>query len=170
MTAPRVLGLDLSITATGVAMPEGSVTTWRHKADLGDRRLVAIHHSLYEAVAFDDLALVVIEDLPVNARAGGVTGMVQGVVRRLLLDQGVPYLLVPPATLKKYATGRGNATKDDMRMEFYKRAGLDLRDNNQVDAAFLRLAGLDLLGSPEIVMPASHRTALDALRGEVGHA
>lgn len=163
MTAPRVMGLDLSITATGVALPDGTVTTLRFGADLGDRRLLSIHHHLYDAIAFDHLDLVVIEDLPVNARAGGVIGMVHGVVRRLLLEHGAPYLLVPPATLKTYATGKGNSDKPDMRMSLYQRAALDLRDNNQVDAVWLRLLGLDHLGHPELTLPATHRRALDKL-------
>ena len=163
MTAPCVVGLDLSMTATGVAFPGGDVATWRPKASDGDRRLLVIHHHLLDLLLLGEPDLVVIEDLPVHAHAAGVTGMVQGVVRRLLLDQSVPYLLVPPATLKTYATGKGNSDKPDMRMALYQRTALDLRDNNQVDAAWLRLLGLDHLGHPELTLPATHRRALDKL-------
>lgn len=39
MTAPRVVGLDLSITATGIAGHLGATYTVGGKADLGDLRL-----------------------------------------------------------------------------------------------------------------------------------
>ncbi len=38
-------------------------------------------------------------------------GELDGVIRTALFEAGVPFVEVAPATLKKYATGRGNATK-----------------------------------------------------------
>ncbi|MCX4468742.1 hypothetical protein OOK41_00150 [Micromonospora sp. NBC_01655] len=66
--------------------------------------------------------------------------------------------------MKKYATGRGNAGKPEMAVALYKRAGRELADDNQVDAWWLRAAGLDHLGHPPADMPKNHRAALDAVR------
>jgi hypothetical protein len=64
--------------------------------------------------------------------------------------------------VKKYATGRGNATKTDMAVALAKRAdGYELRDDNQVDAWWLGAMGRDHLGVPYVAMPATHRAALD---------
>jgi Holliday junction resolvasome RuvABC endonuclease subunit len=160
-TTPTVIGLDLSITATGVACPARTFTITGHAK--GDLRLVHIGHTITTTVAplgepIVDLA--VIEDLPTHAHGAGITGMVHGVVRDRLLQLRVPYVLVPPASLKKYATGKGNSPKSDMRMALYQRTGVDLRDDNQVDAEWLRLMGLDALGHPVIDLPKVHREAL----------
>lgn len=163
MTAPNVVGLDLSITATGIACADGTTLTVATKASDGDERLLDIETAVAEAVApwlLDCADLVVIEDLPTHARAAGITGMVHGVVRFSLWQWSMPYVLVPPATLKKYATGKGNADKTAMALALYKRTGLELADDNQVDAAWLRFAGLDALGFPAFELPKVQRDAL----------
>jgi Holliday junction resolvasome RuvABC endonuclease subunit len=153
-----VVGLDLSITATGIAYADGSTLTVR-PTSAGDRRLVEIHSETRAAVTAADL--VVIEDLPTHARAAGITGMVHGVVRRMLIARGQPYVLITPATLKKYATGKGNADKTAMALALYKRFVLELADDNQVDAWWLRAAGRELLGEPVFPLPAAQVAALD---------
>jgi Holliday junction resolvasome RuvABC endonuclease subunit len=156
----RVIGIDPSITATAIAHTDGTLTVVGGAASLGDRRLSAIHEAITAACipAWPDLA--VMEDLPTHAHGAGVTGMVQGVIRLALLTIGVPYVTVPPATLKKYATGRGGADKADMRMALYQRAGLDERNDNKVDAWWLRAAGLEHLGQPAVKLPAAQVAAL----------
>lgn len=157
-----ILGADLSITATGLAYGSGygTTVTVRTKAH-GDARLPEIRDALVDHIAA--AFWVVIEDLPTHAHGAGITGMVHGAVRLACHDHATTYVLVTPATLKKYATGRGNATKADMRMALFQRAGVDLRDDNQVDAWWLRAAGLDYLGRPLVELPKAQRAALDAV-------
>ena len=160
MSAANVVGLDLSIAATGCCHPGGEVETWRYAAKHGDVRLCYIADEV-EASAMTCPDLVVIEDLPTHAHGAGITGMVHGAVRTVLLELAVPYALVPPATLKKYATGKGNADKTAMALALYKRTGLELADDNQVDAWWLRAAGLHHLGQPVVDLPAAQVEALD---------
>ena len=174
MNPPRVIGLDPSITATGIAWHDGSTTTTRDTTTIGDVRLDNIARWVGHAAQYhpgllrrdehgeDRRAhLAVIEDLPINAKGAGITGMAQGVIRHTLLDCSVPYALVTPSGLKKYATGNGNANKSDMRMALYKHTGLDLRDDNEVDAWWLRAMGLDHLGFPLVKLPQAQRAMLD---------
>lgn len=159
---PRVLGLDLSISATGIAAPDGTTSVLKLHASNGDQRLNIILDAITDQLN-QGVDLAVIEDLPTHAQGAGITGMVHGVTRWALIDTGTPYALVPPASLKKYATGRGNAGKPDMRMALYQRAGIDERDDNAVDAWWLRAMGLDHLGHPPTPMPTTHRAALEKI-------
>ena len=146
-----------------LAAAAGRSGAWTITTDAHDpARLQHIYQRINAtaASAWGD-GIAVLEDLPSHAQSAGLTGMAQGVIRLALLNCGVPFVTVPPATLKKYATGKGNATKADMRMAWYQRAGDDVRDDNQVDALWLRQIGLAILGDPAaITMPQVNRTAL----------
>ena len=159
----NVLGLDLSITATGIAYPDGALDTLRPQA-AGDHRLDEIANAVGDAA--EDTDVVVIEGPVSNVRSPGtnvILGMVHGVVRRELIRRGIPYAIVPPTVLKKYATGRGTATKADMRVALIKRADIDERDDNRVDAWWLRAAALDAYNTPLIDMPKTNRDALNSV-------
>jgi Holliday junction resolvasome RuvABC endonuclease subunit len=164
----NIVGLDLSLAGTGVALPNGNTFTINGPAELGDQRLynlASMLHSVMEPYGRIDLAML--EDLPINGRGAGLTGMVQGVARLLLIQEQIPYALVAAASLKKYATGNGKATKADMRMALYQRFAIDIHDDNQVDAWWLRHAGLDWHGTPHAVMPATQRASLDKIKWPV---
>ncbi|MFY1658554.1 hypothetical protein [Micromonospora sp. WMMD1274] len=159
MNTPRVVGLDLSITATGIAWCDGTTYTITPKRD-GDARLLEIESEVARAIDGRAIDLVVIEDLPINAKSAGITGMVHGTIRTWLRRNAIPYALLSPATLKKYATGKGNCGKPEMAVAAYKRFTREPADDNQVDALWLRHAGLDHLGHPDTAMPAAQRAAL----------
>lgn len=156
----EVIGIDPSLTATGVAYGNGSLDTIKTRAKDKDRRLCVIFDGIEFAVSRTEThAIAVIEDLPKHAMAAGITGMVQGVTRLVLNEANVPYVTIPPATLKKFATGKGNADKALMRAKWLEYTGQDNADDNQVDAAFLREIGLVLTGQPTVV-PTDHHAAV----------
>lgn len=157
-----VIGVDPSLSATGVAIDDHQTFTVATNAGDLDR-LIKIHDTVLQAAATPGVQLAVIEDLPTHAKGAGLTGMAQGVIRLALRRVHVPMLTVPAATLKVFATGKGNATKADMRMALYQRTGRDIRDDNQCDAIFLRELGLHLLGQPTFDLPKTHTRALDKL-------
>lgn len=167
MTVPSVVGLDLSLTSTGACWrvsPSAAPTveSWQFKASLGDWRLVEITRTARGLC--EDADLVVIEDLPTHAQSAGLTGMVQGAVRCMLAGLAVPYALVAPATLKKFATDKGNADKTAMALAAYKRAGLEGRNSDEVDAWWLWVAGMTWLGEPPYALPQSQVDALGKAR------
>lgn len=159
MTTPFVCGLDLAMTSTGAAWADGTTETIAPKVK-GDARLTETVRRIIGCIPVTG-SMVVIEDLPANAKSAGITGMMQGAVRYALLDRGIPYVLVVPSTLKKYATGKGNAGKPEMAVALYKRFGLEFgSEDDRCDAWWLRAAGMDALGHPLCPMPANQRAAL----------
>lgn len=156
----NVLALDLSLTATGVCTSKG-VITLRPKST-GTERLSWHEGAIRDACAVSDLDIAIIEDIYEGGTSAARLGMLHGVIRVFLHWLDIPTVLVAPATLKKYATGKGNATKPDMRMALYKRAGLDLNDDNQVDASWLYSMAMDHYGFPAgFDLPAAQRACMD---------
>jgi Holliday junction resolvasome RuvABC endonuclease subunit len=162
----NVVALDLSLAATGWATRDGTGSVITKPADQLEARLERICQTAINLVRRErgessGWPTVVIEDFVTRSPAASLLGMVHGAVRlELFIEFPVTAVLVPPASLKKYATGKGNATKADMRMALFQRAGVDERNDNAVDAAWLRFMALDALGEPLFAMPASHRAAL----------
>jgi Holliday junction resolvasome RuvABC endonuclease subunit len=151
-----VLGIDPSLSATGLARTDGATLTISRGQ--GDDRLEAIYDQVMEAAFGAELAMV--EDLPTHAHGAGKTGMAQGVVRLALVGRDVPYVLVVASKLNVFATGDGRAGKGAMAIALAERTGLVLGDDNQVDAWWLREMGCHLLGDPTVALPATHTRAL----------
>lgn len=163
----RVVGLDLSMGAAGLADPDGWTKTIKPKLT-GDERLVEIAFAVTERVL--DARLAVLEEAPPGLKGPAIKAihMVHGAVRHQLVVIGLRYITVNPTTLKLFATGKPSATKADMALALYKRAGLELADDNQTDAWWLRAAGLELLGEPVVDLPAVQVAALDKVRAGLG--
>lgn len=124
----RVLGIDLSLVKTGVGIIDYSqpecharvelVESAGHRADSlldRDRRM---HRVTGDVLAFapDSTTLAAIEG-PAVSRIGGSSwdrgALWWRIVHRLHV-QKVRVVSVNPSTLKKWATGRGNADKSDV--------------------------------------------------------
>lgn len=159
----RVIGLDLSLTSTGVALPDGTTYRIKTRDKDGDRRLLHIRDSIRDDLAEHRPHLAVIEDLPKHAMAAGFTAKVHGAVLCELLDAGVPYAYIVPATLKSYACDNGRAEKSDMAAAAYLAAGAEFADDkggDQCDAWWLRAAGHDWAGVPLFDLPQAQRDRL----------
>jgi Holliday junction resolvasome RuvABC endonuclease subunit len=161
----NVLGLDLSMTATGICLPDGRTLTVATNAKDRDYRLVVIRNEVRGAVIATRPDLVVMEEAPPGLKGSAIKAihMVQGAVRVALLDLEVPCAVVNPSTLKAYATGKKGADKTAMTMAAYKRAALEFGDDNQVDAWWLRAMGLDQLGEPVVTVPQAQRDFMESV-------
>lgn len=161
----EVLGLDLSLTASGIACAAGPRTF--KPFTKGVQRLADVRICVDAELETHKDVVAIIEGYSFGSRNGGERlGELGGVIRLLLWSHDTPFVEIPPNTLKKYATGKGVATKPDMRMAMFKRAGIDEADDNAVDAWWLRQMGLSHYAPshPDCVpMPASHVEALDKI-------
>lgn len=168
-----VVGLDLSLTATGIATANGVRTvgsTGRASASLRVRhaRLADLATQVCLAVseaAAPRTALVVIE-APAFSRTTGHQHDRSGawwLVVDELLAAGHLVAEVSPTSRAKYATGKGNAGKAAVVSAVSHRYGITFADDNTADAFVLRAMGLHRYGSPLAQVPKVHAAALDAV-------
>lgn len=69
-------------------------------------------------------------------------GQLHGVIKLSLWRRGFLLGDVPPSTLKKFVTGAGNADKNVVMKQVFKRWGFDSDDDNECDAFACAMAGL----------------------------
>jgi len=165
--APLVIGLDLSLTATGVAHMRGDqvvtdTITPPANRRAGLLRLRWLRDHLLELIGAP--ALVVVEGPSYGSTGAGQHDRagLYWLVLDGLWSRGVPVAVAPPANVKRYATGAGGgpkASKDAVLLAAARRfPGFD-GDNNAADALWLAAMGTDRLTGATVV-PAAHREAL----------
>jgi Holliday junction resolvasome RuvABC endonuclease subunit len=163
----KVLGLDLSITGTGAAHTvDGDACTHLIKTNPKHRdgRLIQIRDTVRELADGAEFCLI---EAPTPKSFTSVTsGMVQGIIRVVLIEMKIPYGTIMPNSLKKYATGKGTGDKTPMAIAALKRAGREFSDDNQCDAFWLWTAANDHLGQPSLIMPAVNRECLKSIHLE----
>lgn len=157
-----VVGVDLSLTRTGLANEHGVHLLTGSLS--GVRRLIAIRGWVLDLSYGAQLVVIEGFSFGSNNRSAREIGGLGWVVRVALTEAGIPWCDVPPSTLKKYATGKGNAGKVEMVVAARERLGYGGHDDNEADALWLRAVGLDLLGTPLVALPKAHRDALAAVQ------
>lgn len=159
----RVLGLDLSLTRSGVATEDGTrVITYPKMA--GMERLDAIAAEVRACAS--GAGLVVIEGYSYASKGSSVIslGELGGLIRWTLWTLGFPYTEVAPGCAKKFATGSGVAKKPDM-LDAARRAGYKgSNDDNCVDAYWLRQMGLYRLGCADVPATAYRDEAVNKVQ------
>jgi crossover junction endodeoxyribonuclease RuvC len=134
----RVVGVDLSLTATGLAWPDRTMVHGRDglttlPISTRGQALCTLADELVRQVGIGPGAqhmadpapwaptLVVIENLPTGRTAGGTVSTEKGYVwwefvRQCTLPglSSASLIEVTPSVIKKYATGNGNANKREM--------------------------------------------------------
>jgi Holliday junction resolvasome RuvABC endonuclease subunit len=168
----QVIGLDLSLRHTGIAYPDGTTLVVDGTKERGPQRWATIYDTIAMNLwcAGGSLHLAVIEGYAYAAAGRALFDLCElgGLIRWELHRRAVPWLVVPPTTLKKYATGKGQATKTEMVIAARERLGYTGTDDNEADALWLRAVGLDLLDEPPCALPKVNRKVLDRLTWPVG--
>ncbi|MFF8910576.1 hypothetical protein [Streptomyces olivaceoviridis] len=176
LAPPVVIGIDPSLTGTGIASSNGWVNVIGYKRprakDPGitqlphDERLAAMRGLLAQvrtAIGCPDLAVM---ELPAPSRSGGGAherGWFWWEIYFYLTSSYIPVGLLTPNARALYATGRGSAPKGAVidavtrRFPDWATEGND----NAADAVALMAAGRDWLGHAITELPKTHRAALD---------
>jgi Holliday junction resolvasome RuvABC endonuclease subunit len=105
---------------------------------LADIRQWLIDHLDYLEQEGNDIEDIAMEGTVLASHAALVLGELSATVRLTIYDyfeEELKYpLKVPPMTLKKYAAGKGNAKKQEMLLQIYKRWGIEFNDDNAADS------------------------------------
>jgi crossover junction endodeoxyribonuclease RuvC len=164
----RILALDLSLTGTGWALWENGLSfgTLEMKKLTGMARFDAIVNRVL--LLAEGSSLIIMEGLSFGSndpsaqeRAG-----LAFTIRYKLWQAGKSFKIVAPTSLKKFVTGKGNAPKEMVIKEVFKRWDIDAGNNNEADAIGLLMIGQCLAGILEPTMDAQ-RDVLAVIRAKV---
>jgi crossover junction endodeoxyribonuclease RuvC len=142
----RFVGLDLS-TKTGVVILDKSGNLLERyeieKKGADPERMISLVEDVIFCVSHKDT--IVIEDFAYAGKdRDKILGGIGWGVRMELFKNGIPFIKVPPTTLKKFATGKGNVSKQVVMKDVYKRWGFEDDSDNIVDAYVLARIGMAL--------------------------
>ncbi len=139
-----IIGLDLSLTHTGVGIVFNGKRGYFSlipKKLFGVRRLAWIEQRLESFVVSTSICCAVIEGYSFGSVGRGIfnIGELGGIVQLLLYKHNIYTVVIPPAVVKKFCCGKGNASKEVIVAAYNRLRGTDftLKDNNEVDALLL---------------------------------
>ena len=152
-----ILGLDLSLTGTGMCVVESNAgdgkgllatinTTAKTRTE---DRLISIRRTIAQASSGADAAII--EGLSYGSVGGAQAerSALHWMVRVDLYQLGVPYVIVTPMSLKKFVCGTAKAEKSMMIREVFRRWNVEAKNDNEADAAALAHLGLVYYGQAE---------------------
>lgn len=162
ITTPAVVGLDYSLTSSGVALSAPLRVTLIQPSEKGHPRLHQLKMSLRHLVRGS--ALAVVESASYRSTSSTFHQLAGGwhILTHELWELGIPYAEVAPSTLKAYATDDGHADKPKMvaaaRRAFPR---TPVVNDDAADALFLAAMGAEYLGHPLFRSPRT--SALDSV-------
>lgn len=129
----NTLGLDLSLTSTGVSY--GGVTISIRPTTRGVERLVDVRDKVMAVCEGQRIQIVAVENYSYMSRYSHAhsIGELGGVVRVALREREIPFVEIPPTCRAKFATGKGNAGKVQVMEEITRKTGIVWEGNDADD-------------------------------------
>lgn len=144
----KIVAIDPSLTSLGFAHTTESgvvkVGTVQPKKMKGARRLAFLRDEVEAVLETVQPELVPFEGYAMGRFAGRAfdLGELGGVLKLALFERKIPILLVPPSCLKLFATGKGNADKDQVMVAMAKHRGRLFASDDEADAYALLQMGI----------------------------
>lgn len=139
----RILGLDLSLTSTGYCVLEDDRVAWHGSVSPQSRdiaRLAEFDHWIRYDMDLRSGFHPSVDQVAIEGYSFGsishhhAIGELGGVIKLAIRDADVPLTVIPPATWKKQLLGKGNLQKDQVRLEAFKRYGVEFPSQDTLDA------------------------------------
>lgn len=143
------MGLDLSLTSTGVCLSGNSFSI--NSKNKGIKRLIEISERILHTALLEKPHAIMLESYSFGSkfsRAHSI-GELGGVVKTVLYQNGFAIIDVPPTCRAKFATGKGNASKTEVMhaiSSFAEIEFLGASADDLCDAWILEQMGLAKLG------------------------
>lgn len=134
----RIVAFDLSLTCTGWCEGPAVGTLVPPKGyDRGEARLDWIRARVMEKA--DSAHLVAVEGYSFSSQASHAhsLGELGGLIRWNLYVRKIPFVVIPPANLKMFATGKGNAKKQEVFAAAIRSLGYVGSSYDEADARWL---------------------------------
>lgn len=153
------VGLDISFSGTGIVIIDDNkkivfqkeISTKKHDNDKYDteNRIFKITNEALEILQNykEKIKLICIEDISFGSIGQGsaqLIGLNYFIRLNLIQNNFLSYHMVEPKKLKKFVTGTGNAKKQLMLKEVYKKWGADFNSDNLADAFGLAMFALHI--------------------------
>ena len=143
------LGIDCSARSTGIvsltSAHKYSFTLITPKKLQEGSRLEFIYDAANEFIRGKKIDLAIMEAPSYNSTNRPFTlGEIHGVLKLVLQRHSIPLIGIAPKALKKYATGKGTASKQDV-CEIAQANGCPEPQYDVTDAWVAAMAGLDVL-------------------------
>lgn len=126
----RVVGLDLSLTSTGMSDGFSYEVSQTDSSMELEARIEQIMWQVGRFACKSDTVLAVIESgafsRGAQSQSAEILSALRFMVRHLLWCEDIPFAMVSPTCLKLYTAGNGKATKADMVAAVQARHGLNL--------------------------------------------
>lgn len=159
----RVVGLDLSRTCTGVCfLTETTCNAFaiRPKDLEGMKKLQFLRNTLMARIEDFQPTLAVIEGYSYNSQNKAFKiGEYGGIIKLELYDRDIRTIIIPPKRAKQFASGKGDATKTEVRAAILARYGWTIKSLDAADATACALFGKTLLQQRS-----PYRSELEAIR------
>lgn len=162
----NIAGIDLSLTSTGYSINgDTGVIATKHR---GAERLSYISTTLLELCEEFCIDIAVIEGYSFasrNSQAHSI-GELGGAVRMRLWENGIPHVDVPPTCRAKFATGKGNASKNEVISAISAKTGIvwsGAGSDDRCDAWILEQMGLASIGLSTHEWPVENLSALEKI-------
>lgn len=157
----KYCGIDLSLTGTGIVLVDST-------GDIIDKALFSTKPVMPIEVRIIDIAesilfflktYNIIDKINIEALAFGARGNVMLQLAALhyhvrieLYKRNFIYDVTSPTEVKKFVTGKGNAKKELMLLNVYKKWGISFDNNNLCDAYSLARLSLKIYGKSTLVL------------------